>query len=117
MKVTIKKLLSLIVMPTALTYLNFVLCSHVNMSLWIIIATVVVDLSILLACMLLYKQHSTYKFKVHFEFIPMCCIGIGAEGGAIGLILPFCVIAFGWENTSAFNPYEYSKKPAEEPII
>jgi presenilin-like A22 family membrane protease len=98
MKVTIKKLLSLIVIPAALIYLNYVLCVSIHMTLLAIISTIVIDLAIILACLLLWNQHKTYKFKVNFEYVPMCCVGIGVEGGVIGIILPFCVIAFGWIN-------------------
>lgn len=102
MKVTIKKLLSLIVIPAALIYSNFVLCSSIHMSLLIIISTVVIDLSLLLLCIILFNQHKNHKFKVAFEFVPLCCIGIGIEGGSIGIIFPFCVIAFGWADV--INP-------------
>jgi hypothetical protein len=96
MKVTIKKLLSLIVIPAALIYSNFVLCSSIDMSLLIIVSTVIIDLALLFACIFIFNQHKDYKFKIGFEFVPLCCIGIGVERGSIGLILPFFVIAFGW---------------------
>jgi len=96
MKVTIKKLLSLIVIPAAVIYSNFILCTNVDMSLWIIISTVVVDLSLLMVCMFIFNQHKDYIFSINFEYVPLCCIGIGMEKGSIGIILPFCVFAFGW---------------------
>tara|TARA_R110002167_G_scaffold259224_1_gene465739 strand:+ start:1053 stop:1175 length:123 start_codon:yes stop_codon:yes gene_type:complete len=39
----------------------------------------------------------------------MCCIGIGIEGGAIGIIFPFFVIAFGWT-----EPYDMSDDNIDE---
>ena len=98
MKVTIKKLLSLIVIPTALIYLDIMLFNTIDINLWSIITIIIINLAIVIACYILYSQHKEHKFKLNIEFIPMCCIGIGIENGSIGIILPFLVIAFGWVN-------------------
>lgn len=97
MKVTIKKLLSLIVIPAAVIYLNYMQCITLDMNLWIIVSTVIIDISLLFVCIFIFNQHQDYKFKIGFEFVPLCCIGIGIERGSIGLILPFFVIVFGWQ--------------------
>ena len=113
MKVTIKKLLSLIVIPAALIYSNFVLCSSIHMSLLIIVSTVVIDLSLLLLCIILFNQHKDHKFKVGLESVPIITpIGIGWSDGMFGIILPFCVIAFGWKEESHLR-----WDSLEEPII
>ena len=108
MKITIKKLLSLIVIPAALIYLDIML-SSINMTLWSIITIVIINLAVIISCYLLYSQHKDSKFTIHCEFIPMCCIGIGLEKGAIGIILPFFVIAFGWT-----IPYDMSDNNIDE---
>ena len=98
MKVTIKKLLSLIVIPAALIYSNFVLCSSIDMSLLIIVSTVIIDLALLFACIFIFNQHKNYRFTIGFEPVPIITpIGIGWSDGMIGILLPFFVIAFGWK--------------------
>ena len=122
MKVTIKKLLSGIIIPLSIVYLNYL---HIDVFFNTVlgsIATVFVNLAALSLCFILFNQHKTYKFKVAFEFVPLCCIGIGIEGGSIGIILPFCVIAFGWQDqgTLIWDPWGGEVKKSqevEEPII
>ena len=108
MKVTIKKLLSLIVIPAALIYLDIML-SSMNMTLWSILTIVVINIAVIISCYLLYSQHKDTKFTIHCEYVPMCCIGIGIEGGAIGIIFPFFVIAFGWT-----IPYDMSDNNTDD---
>lgn len=110
MKVTIKKLLSLIVIPTTLIYLNIIL-SSMDITLWSILTIVIINLAVIITCYLLYSQHKDYKFGWHCEYIPMCCIGIGMEKGSIGIIIPFFVIAFGWRNPYKGDDYDIDKKP------
>ena len=100
MKVTTKKLLSGIIVPLSILYLNYL---HVDVFFTTVlgsIATVIVNLAALSCCFILFHHHPTYKFRIRGEYVPMCTIGIGAQAGMIGIVLPFYVIAFGWEDVS-----------------
>ena len=117
MKVTIKKLLSGIIVPLSIIYLNYL---HIDVFFTTVlgsIATVLVNLAALSCCFILFQHHKTsHKFKIHGEFVPMCTIGLGAQEGMIGIVLPFYVIAFGWEEKS--YPYDaFDPKDKNEPII
>ena len=124
MKVTIKKLLSGIIIPLSIVYLNYL---HIDVFFSTVlgsIATVFVNLAALSLCFILFNQHKTYKFKIGLEFIPLIVpIGIGwsNESGMFGIILPFCVIAFGWQDQgTGFDPWGGEVKKSqevEEPII
>ena len=117
MKVTIKKLLLGIIIPLSIVYLNYL---HIDVFFTTVlgsIATVFVNLAALSCCFILFHHHPSYKFKVGFEKIPLIVpIGLGwsNESGMFGIILPFCVIAFGWTDQRPLDMWNNNK---DEPII
>ena len=97
MKVTIKKIIAGLIVPVALIYMNMIIIPLLSGPIEFL-ALGIIDMTTLIGCVMLYLQHPKHKFKVGIEYVPMFTIGIGWDNGLIGIVFPFFVITFGWND-------------------
>jgi hypothetical protein len=101
MKVTLKKIISGLIVPVALIYINIIMIPLLSGSIDFF-ALGAINVSTLIGCYMLYQQHKDHKFKIGIESAPMCTVGFGWDNGLIGIVFPFFVITFGWKKRLPF---------------
>ena len=98
LKITCIKLFYLIIVPLVAIYVTAVLFKYFIISWKGYLILTIGWLALLYGINLISKKdNKTHRFTWGFEFVPLLCIGFGAERGKLGIILPFCVFHFGWE--------------------
>tara|TARA_R110001583_G_scaffold44539_3_gene141224 strand:- start:181 stop:489 length:309 start_codon:yes stop_codon:yes gene_type:complete len=101
MKITIKKLLAILILPAAIVYMDILIIPILTMSIDFI-ALAAINVSTLIGCYMLYLQHKDHKFTTGIESVPLCTIGFGWHNGLIGIVFPFFVITFGWKSDLSY---------------